>query len=306
MYNLIRFFPVSILFLLLSCQKEIIKSNAVPLVNAGTTVVIPAPKDSATLVGSATDEDGTVVGYLWSQVSGPGHSIIANPGSASTIVKGLSAGTYLFQLMATDNLGATGVDTVSLVVTPAKIVSLTLSPANNPSEMHIWGNNINKESSDPTAPEIGAVSWTHLGEQIGMRGAVKFDLSAIPAGSTIVSAKLSLFSNPTPLNGDLTKANSGPNNAMLIQQITTPWNAATVKWINQPATTTANQVLIPHTDQAFLDLADINVTPLVNLNANHGFLIRLQSENVFNSRIFCSSKNALVNKRPKLVVEYFQ
>ncbi|WP_442159640.1 PKD domain-containing protein, partial [Rhizobium leguminosarum] len=40
------------------------------------------PKDSVTLTGTATDEDGTIAAYLWSQISGPSASIIRNPGSA--------------------------------------------------------------------------------------------------------------------------------------------------------------------------------------------------------------------------------
>lgn len=72
--------------------------------------------------------------------------------------------------------------------------------------------------------------------------------------------------------------------------------------------TSENQIVIPHTDSAFLDITDIDVTNLVQsmvaANTNYGFLIRLQNEVIYNSRLFCSSYNLNVSKRPKLIVEY--
>lgn len=144
-----------------------------------------------------------------------------------------------------------------------------------------------------------------------MRAAFKFDLSSIPSTATVMSAKLSLYSNPTPTNGhhpDDLGANSGSNNAMLIQRITTSWTANAVTWNNQPASTNSHQVIIPHTSAAFLDLIDIDVTQLITdmtgTNTNNGFMIRLQNEVIYNSRVFCSSFYTTAEKHPKLVVTY--
>ena len=135
-----------------------------------------------------------------------------------------------------------------------------------------------------------------------------FNLSSIPANATILSAKLTLYSNPTPQNGDLVHANSGPDNTMLIQRVTSSWIAANVKWTNQPSVTIANQIVIPHTSQPFLDLVDVDVKalvqPMVTGNVNYGFMIRLQTENIYNSRIFASSFYSNQSLHPKLVVEY--
>src|SRR6185295_20053290 len=99
-----------LIFIVSSCKKDT-PENKVPVADAGSPQTITLYTDSLTLSGSGTDADGQVVAYLWSQVSGPAATTIINPGSASTKIKGFKAGTYVFQLMVTDNMGATGVDT---------------------------------------------------------------------------------------------------------------------------------------------------------------------------------------------------
>src|SRR5690606_39871157 len=49
---------------------------------------------------------GSIAQYHWSKVSGPAAGNILEPDAASTPVKGLNAGTYIFQLKVTDNKGA--------------------------------------------------------------------------------------------------------------------------------------------------------------------------------------------------------
>jgi len=101
-------------------------ANQTPVVSAGSAQTITLPVSSVTLQGSATDADGTIATYQWSQVSGPSNAQITNPTSASTTVTGLVAGTYVFKLSATDNGGATGSANVSIVVNTA-----TPSPGNS-------------------------------------------------------------------------------------------------------------------------------------------------------------------------------
>jgi hypothetical protein len=296
-----------LLFLFLAgCDKDKdIILNVVPKADAGTSKAITLPTNTVTLTGSGIDSDGTIVAYLWSQVSGPSSTIIVNPGSPSTAVNGFVQGSYVFQFMVTDDDGATGVDTVSVTVAQAPQQTLTLQPTNNSFERHLLGNATFDQSTHAT--ELVAATWTNGGQTVYVRGAFGFDLSSIPSNSTIISASLTLYSNPTPLNGSLTVPNEGPANAMLIRRITNSWNPTSTYWLNQPTTTATDQVMIPHTSQSSLDLVDVDVKNIVATmvsSGNYGFMIQLQNEVIYNMRNFCSSTHAQTAKHPKLVVVY--
>lgn len=94
-----------------------IPPNVAPTANAGTDQTITLPTTTVSLTGSGSDSDGTISSYLWSKVSGPAGSSITTPNSQNTTVTGLTTGTYIFQLIVTDNNGATGSDTVQVTVT---------------------------------------------------------------------------------------------------------------------------------------------------------------------------------------------
>lgn len=87
-----------------------------PVVNAGIDQYITQPTSSVTLIGSATDTDGTISSYLWSKESGPSATITSPTNSTTTITGMSSTGTYVFKLTATDNSGLTGFDTVNVIV----------------------------------------------------------------------------------------------------------------------------------------------------------------------------------------------
>lgn len=303
----------SFLFLT-SCQKEEIINNKVPVAEAGESQTVQVQEGvntaTATLTGAGADADGNVVAYIWSQVSGPGASEIVNEGAPVTEVKGLITGSYLFQLMVVDNDGATGVDTVSVIVKGPEYITLSLQPANNIAEVAIFGN-ANLNETGIYSYEMGAAAWTKNGAPIATRAIFKFDLTSVPTTATIKSARLSLYSHPNPTSGhqeNEIRANYGSDNTMLIQRVTSAWTPEAVTFNNQPSGTSTNQIVIPHTTQAFLDLVDVDVTQLVkDMNGstnNYGFLIKLQTEVYYNSRIFATSKFSDASKHPKLVVVY--
>ncbi len=296
------------LFLLIGCTKDDIKLNVVPVADAGASKTITLPTNSETLTGTGTDNDGEVVAYLWSQVSGPTSTTIVNPGSPSTLIKDFVEGNYVFQLMVTDEDGATGVDTTRVIVNPALIKTLTLQPSNNPLEFEVANFNGTNQTYSGAA-DIPVAAWTIGGDPITIREVIEFDLSSIPANATIQSANLYLYSYPAPtLNGNFINANFGTNNTMLVQQIVSNWSPSSIGWFNQPASTTNNQVIVPTTTQSTLDL-DLNVKNMVSSmvagNANYGFLLKLQSEVFYTSRQFVSSYNTTYPaKHPKLVIVY--
>jgi hypothetical protein len=96
--------------------------NLSPTANAGADQTITLPTTTATLSGTGLDLDGTIASYLWTKVSGPTGGAITTPAAASTGLTGLTAGIYVYRLRVTDNLGATGDDTVTITVNAAAFV----------------------------------------------------------------------------------------------------------------------------------------------------------------------------------------
>lgn len=302
------FLILGFITILFGCQKEEIPpQNKVPISDAGSPETITLPTNSVTLNGSGTDDDGNVVAYLWSQTSGPSATNIENPGSASTLVKNFAAGTYVFQLMVTDDKGAVGVDTVSVVVNSPVIQTLTLQPANNQYE-YIIAKIGNQDASQVGGPEIPIAAWTKNSADYTLRNVIKFDLSTIPVAATIKSANLYLYSNPSPLTGNFVDANFGSANSLILQKVSSNWSGSAISWSNQPPTSQTGQVIIPSTTQSRLDLnIDVKemVQSMISENNNFGFFLKLQNEVLYNSRIFISSYNTTYpDKHPKLVVVY--
>lgn len=311
--------PVAALCILLSinsCQKQadndpapiIPKStkDSVPIAKAPADTTVMLPLASITLSGSGTDATGHIVGYLWSQVSGPSEAAIVNESSATATFKGFIAGNYKFQFEVIDNNGLIGLANFSVIVKQPQTVTLTLQPANNPGEFSvgIWNG---ADWSNATSIEEPLSAWTKDYFPTVLRDFLKFDLSSIPANATIVSANLQLYSDTIPINGDLAHANAGTDNSVLIQQVATSWDPASLNWFNQPAGLTANQVTIPSTTQPFLNVnVDVKglIGPMVSSGANYGFKLQLKNEVEYTSRIFCSSYYSDASRHPKLVVQY--
>ncbi len=97
--------------------------NIPPVANAGPDQIITLPDNKVTLNGKGSDVDGTVTGYKWKQISGPADKLTSLY-TPTTVVDALIEGSYQFELTVTDNKGATGKDTVGVVVQPLKINTL--------------------------------------------------------------------------------------------------------------------------------------------------------------------------------------
>jgi len=275
---------------------------------AGSDVTISLPLDSVLLTGKNGNTDDAVSGYLWSQISGPSEATIVNEASATATAKHLIAGNYRFQFMVIDKNGLTGIDTLGVTVKAAEVITLDLSPSNNPYETNIGLYN-GGDFSNHTSIEEPLCAWTINSVPVTVRNLLKFDLSSIPANATIVSAQLRLYSDTIPKNGDQVHANYGADNSFVIQQVAADWDRTNVSWFNQPAGLTANQVILPHTNQPFLNM-DVNVKDMVSAmvsgNVNYGFKLSLQNEVIYTSRIFCSSYYTDVSRHPRLIVKYIK
>ncbi|HUQ96311.1 MAG TPA: DNRLRE domain-containing protein [Chitinophagaceae bacterium] len=305
--------------------------NSLPVVNAGSDTVLhlTSVSDSLRLHGTATDADSAVVAYLWSQVSGPNTALLTNPGSALTYVTHLDSGKYVFQLMVVDSDGAVGVKTVSVTVTLPQIYTLVMQPDGAQGQDAI----VATRAADGGAvagtnlssiAELSLSQWTYNAQNAGEgtnRTYIKFtELSNIPAGSEVLSAKLSLYGlteAETALSPSTPQGNSfysgspyTASNKGWIKRVTGgDWNEATITWANRPAATDTNRVAIPaSTAQYNYNVTNLDVTKLVKdlvrSNYNYGFRLQQQSEQVYRSLLFASSEHPDAARRPKLVVQY--
>lgn len=289
-----------ILFLA-GCDKETPAQK--PNANAGPSKTIQLPVNTVSVTGTGTTTNGSIVGYLWTLVSGPNVPVITSPSSPTTNFNGLIAGTYIFQFSVTDNVGLTGVDTMSVLVNAAVQQTITIQPANNPNDTHVDSYNLTGGAGDT---EVEMAAWTIGGATTFWRSFIKFDQSQIPANSTIINATLYFYTKPAPHGIDPANGHSGSTNAFYVERITSNWNPAAFTWSTQPATTTANRVIVPQSTSSTADVT-INVTGIVQdmvTNGNYGFAFRLQNEAIYNARQFASSFYTNAALRPKLVITF--
>jgi RHS repeat-associated protein len=82
-----------------------ITKNTVPAVSAGQNQSVSFEAGmTVTLIGSASDPDGTIASYLWTKVSGPAVTMTGTT-TSTLVLSNLNTGSYSFQLRATDNFG---------------------------------------------------------------------------------------------------------------------------------------------------------------------------------------------------------
>ncbi|HEY9049613.1 MAG TPA: tandem-95 repeat protein [Ohtaekwangia sp.] len=154
--------------------------NQPPTVNAGADKTITLPISTTTINGSASDTDGTVTTYLWTQVSGPVTATLTNAGTAILTASGMTtAGTYVFKLTATDDDGAIGSDNVSVVVQPAAVNKAPTANAGADKTLTLPTNSVNLvgSGSDPDGT-IASYAWTKVsGPAATISGAATTTLS---------------------------------------------------------------------------------------------------------------------------------
>ncbi len=98
-------------------------SNILPVVNAGTDQTIYLPVNTATLTGTATDADGSIIGMAWTKLSGPSGGLITSVTSNITSITSLQAGTYVYRFTAKDNSLASVSDTITVTVISAPVMN---------------------------------------------------------------------------------------------------------------------------------------------------------------------------------------
>ncbi len=188
----------------------------------------------------------------------------------------------------------------SEALTPKGGNSIAIRSTNNPKDIRISSLHTNIV----TAAYTPLVAWTWDGVPGTSRQLLNFNIPTISPSAKITRATLTLY----PLETEAFASSSGTNNSFYIRQITSEWSLSNVSWANQPATTTSNQVLIPHNPLITSEPIAADVTNMVkymvNTGKNYGFMLLLDNEVRYTSRIFCSSWHKDEAKHPCLTIEY--
>lgn len=269
-------------------------NNSAPVTNPATGLVVYNTATSGSGVNSVTPGYYYWTGSAWFSLSVKGKNIgdlLYWNGSQWLVIPIGSNGSVLTVCNGIPTWGGCEVTT-------------EIKPANNPTETYVysyfpnntgWGTN-----------QLPIMAWTHNGTPSVARAFIKFDYT-VPAGSTILTAKLFLYAaTPNPNSGNLIDAHYGSGNDFLVQRVTSSWTNAGATWNNPATVTNTNQVTAP---QAISSTQNdtLDVTQLVKdmqINGNYGFSLRLVAENYYNSRQYFSSYAADPAKRPKLVITY--
>jgi chitodextrinase len=187
----------------------IVNAPILPVANAGSAQTITLPISQVTLNGSAST--GTITSYAWTQLSGPANDTITTPTTATTSVKGLVAGIYVFKL--TLNGGDTSA-TVQVTVNtppppivnagsdqtitlPASQVTLNGSASSGTINSYTWAQLSGPSPASITNPASASTTVTGL-----TQGIYVFQLTL--NGDSSATTRVTVNTPPPPI------ANAGP------------------------------------------------------------------------------------------------
>lgn len=171
-------------------------ANVPPVANAGINKTITLPANSVTLTGTGTDSDGSISSYAWSQVSGPLTATINTPSTATTIIKNLVNGVYIFQLKVTDNAGATATAKVTVTVNSAPAANKApLANAGTNQTITLPTNSVTLTGSGTDADgTVKSYLWTKIsgpnGSSFGNASAATTFVNSLVAGIYIFQLKV--------------------------------------------------------------------------------------------------------------------
>ncbi len=94
-------------------------TNIAPLVNAGEDKTLILPQNSIQITATASDLDGTIATYQWTQLSGPINPTLGGATTPTLTASDLIPGTYEFLISVTDNDASTSSDKVAINVLDA-------------------------------------------------------------------------------------------------------------------------------------------------------------------------------------------
>ncbi|MEO6490943.1 MAG: T9SS type A sorting domain-containing protein [Ferruginibacter sp.] len=157
--------------------------NTPPTANAGADITITLPTSSVNLNGTGADAGGSITGYAWTKLSGPAGGTISSSATAATAITALSQGTYQFQLMVTDNNGATATDIIQIVVNAATVNTPPIANAGADKVITLPTNSVSVTGS---GTDVGGAISSYLWTKVS--GPAGGTISSTTAATTAITA----------------------------------------------------------------------------------------------------------------------
>lgn len=268
-----------------------------PTVDAGLNQTI--------LVNQSTNLDGTVtddglpnpVTTTWTLFSGPGTVLFGNASTVDTTATFSTTGTYVLKLEAADG-ESTVADYVQIVVNPLTI-ALTAT-----ADTYIDGGH--------ATTNYGTAGSIFVDGKPDHGALLKWDLSSIPAGSTLQSATLSI--NVTGASADtyeiyeLKRTWSEPQATWKKSNSSTNWQSAGAQGALDRGSTVLGTVTASATGlrTVVLNAAGLAVVQgwLNNPATNFGFVLQDYANGTDDDLVFSSREATVAANRPQLQVVY--
>jgi hypothetical protein len=309
--------------------------NQAPVVDAGPNRTV-AYGDAAALDGSVSDDGQPTPATLstaWSRSSGPGTVTFGNAGAVDTTAQFSEAGTYVLRLTASDGQRTT-FDEMTVTVQPPT------TPIPNPDDTNPGGGGTTDPppvSSDPVEiafqnglfPSVSYAGTrdTHLSSGSAttnfgnsttllvdgspdLSALIKWDVSAIPADSIVVSAAIELtVSNSSKHTYELYTLNRAWD------ELSATWQryATNQNWSTAGANSTADRgsdvlgtLASTRTGLYRIALNDAGVAAVqawIN-DATDNYGVIIQDYAVSDGADIRSSEYATASQRPKLIINY--
>ncbi len=200
-----------------------------------------------------------------------------------------------------------------------KISNITIKILNE-KEPHSWTSDIelgeNKHavvnslypSTANANPENYMISsWTVNLKPSVCRTYIWFDLSKIPASSTISKATLTL-KHPDDGIEDHEQSPFSGSNSFIIRKITSTWDINYITWKHQPTNTINNQTILPASTEPNqnyeADVTGIVADMVGQPSTNYGFVLMLENESYYRRICFASMEHSNKDLRPVLEINY--
>ncbi|WP_421754463.1 DNRLRE domain-containing protein [Croceimicrobium sp.] len=184
-------------------------------------------------------------------------------------------------------------------------VTNTFTPSKDAMIRQLGG--VGDQNNYGTYPWVNMHAWTNSNQTVVHRSLIDFNLSSI-ANSSIVDSAFLILQVPPSGSQYSTGHYLQENNSCSVKRITEAWQEFQVNWINQPAVTSTNEVIMANSTSAYQSYR-VDVTALVqdmvnNPQTSHGFYIQLLNEAYYRRMVFASSESSYSQLIPKLEVTH--